>query len=347
MSLLHRRTGRRGLFVVVSLLMGLLVGAGPSPAAGAAPISFGSPHTISVGVADRNLEAVRDQISAAVGASFGAIQSLTRTVTFASGKTKPIGFRRVTTTRGTPFVEVISSSDGAPWGVRLLGSATNVTTAVWAVDDLQAAEAQLAAAGTKFLARVPGELAYYQGVDGQLLEVAVRSLLADPATANVNLPAPGVTDLGRMHHFSRSVRPADHAAAVAQLAAAVGMQWGPHQAFSGNVYDRPPGSTVIVDHPDQQFSAQGTHSRPYYDLISADPSIEPWNARRDFSPASLTWATSDLAGARAQLEAAGMTVVVSLDVDIAGFYTGTALIYFHGLGNLDIQLLFAAFAPPP
>jgi len=257
--------------------------------------------------------------------------------------TETVTFKRAFTTRGTPFIELMTADPHKkPW----LGGALRSSTAVWAVDDVAAAEAQIAAVeGAKFLARVAGEFAYYELIDGTQIKVVDRTLVPDPATSTANTPPPGTFDFGLMNHFSRATKigrgsnPDDHAEAQAQITAATGLTWGEVIYLPDIPYTLPDGSTVIVTHNHQGFTVEGG---PYLDFIDADPSIEPWIGRNHRSQSSIVWAAGDMAASADQLEEAGFENVIELTLPGLGFI----IAYYEGVEGMLVQIAFAPLLPP-
>ncbi len=93
---------------------------------------------------------------------------------------------------------------------------------------------------------------------------------------------------------------------------------------------------------DAVVSVQGP---PYVELVRGvhGSGDNPWKATPAFSPAHFGFAVTDLVARSDALVAAGFPRIATLDVP---GQSAAVFAYHRGPGNISIELLDAAFAPP-
>jgi hypothetical protein len=144
--------------------------------------------------------------------------------------------------------------------------------------------------------------------------------------------------LGRFFEVGYAVTDLD--ATMAQFTQVLGIQWGPVQSGPLNV--RLESGEVKTIQFETVVSAQGP---PYIELVrDVDGSGDnPWKATPTFSPTHIGFAVVNLAARSDALVAAGFPRIATLDVP---GQSAALFAYHQGPGNITIELIDAAFAPP-
>lgn len=139
-------------------------------------VDLGPP--VAAGLYPCDVAALKRQLAAATGITWREPQSFTLPWELSDGTTRVVSTTATISQTGEPFVNLET-----PHGFPLEDSCTATHTPeylVFVADDVSAAEAQLAAAGMRFVARVPTLIGAYRGTGGVSVQVVSPAFVPAP-----------------------------------------------------------------------------------------------------------------------------------------------------------------------
>jgi hypothetical protein len=188
------------------------------------------------------------------------------------------------------------------------------------VVDLHASGAALLAAGMKLIAISQSSFAFYQGVDGVVIELVDRSLV--PAGSGVNTPQPSLISLGVPSHMD--IYACEEDALQAQMSRAFGLTWQPPEVVTNVPFEFADGSTQYAN----VTFLSTERRRPGVELEVINPHPFPFDCGAQSSTLRPAYSapTGRTLEVKEQLESAGLTMAAASILNeepLVAVYVGT------------------------